>query len=483
VGTKLLAIKTTIYSIYFKLILIQVYLLLFRGLLMHRRTFIRLLSINALCFAYANNSLANSTKQNNKKVLVIGAGISGLAAANKLQNNGYSVMVLEARSHSGGRIMTDRSLGVTFEIGAGWIHSPRGNPISDLVKQVNASTIVTDDDSLKVYQNNNEQITDRMLDKLDSAYERLLEKVDNKIERKQNLSLYEAILDIDKSALEDPLMLWALSAFTEFDVGGAIEKISAYYFDEDKGFDGDDVILPNGYDEILKPLLSDLDIKYNQFVQTIDYSYQSLIVKTNSSEYKADYVICSVPLGILKSKLVQFIPELPDNYQKSINKIPMGNVTKALLKFPHSFWPVSTQYFGNISKTKGKWPYFVNYRKFSNSNILLALSFGDYAQHAENLSNEQIKDELLIVLKRMFGKNIPEPESIIISRWSKDPFTLGAYSYTGVGITPNDFNQLAVPINQNLFLIGEHTTFNYHGTVHGAYLSGIAAADKIIKQL
>jgi len=59
---------------------------------MHRRTFIRLLSINALCFAYANNSLANSTKQNNKKVLVIGAGISGLAAANKLQNNGYLLL-------------------------------------------------------------------------------------------------------------------------------------------------------------------------------------------------------------------------------------------------------------------------------------------------------------------------------------------------------------------------------------------------------
>jgi monoamine oxidase len=446
---------------------------------MHRRAFIRLLSINTLALAYAKSALAQVTKQNGKKVLVIGAGISGLTAAHKLLNKGYTVQVLEAKSYSGGRILTNRSLGTIFEVGAGWIHSPEGNPISDLVKQINASTIVTDDDSLKVYQKNG-PITERMLDELDKAYEKLLEKVDDEIERNQHISLYEAILKVDKKALDDPLMLWALSAFTEFDVGGAIEKISAYYFDEDKGFEGDDVILTNGYDEILNPLLTGLEIQYRQLVKSIDYSNKQIIVQTTNSEYQADFVICSVPLGMLKSNQLQFIPKLPGSYQKSINKIPMANVTKVLLKFPDSFWPVSTQYFGNISNTKGKWPYFVNYRKLSDSNVLLALSFGDYAQHAEKLTDEQIQKELMTVLKRMFGKNIPQPNAILVSRWSKDPFTMGAYSFTGVGVTPKDFNQLAIPVNQRLFLVGEHTTFDYHGTVHGAYLSGITAAEKII---
>ena len=73
-------------------------------------------------------------------VIVIGAGIAGLAAAKKLVGLGYSVVVLEATSQIGGRIRTDRSLGAAFDLGAGWIHGPKGNPISKLAKQAKASS-------------------------------------------------------------------------------------------------------------------------------------------------------------------------------------------------------------------------------------------------------------------------------------------------------------------------------------------------------
>src|SRR5262245_53226635 len=61
--------------------------------------------------------------------LVIGAGVSGLAAARELKSQGLQVTVLEARDRIGGRVWTDRSLGVPIDMGASWVNGVRDNPI------------------------------------------------------------------------------------------------------------------------------------------------------------------------------------------------------------------------------------------------------------------------------------------------------------------------------------------------------------------
>jgi NADPH-dependent 2,4-dienoyl-CoA reductase/sulfur reductase-like enzyme len=88
---------------------------------------------------------------NGKSVVVIGGGISGLAAAKKLKEKGFTVIVLEAQEKVGGRIRTDRSLGVAFDEGASWIHGPKGNPITSLASQAGANTFLTSDDSVEVF--------------------------------------------------------------------------------------------------------------------------------------------------------------------------------------------------------------------------------------------------------------------------------------------------------------------------------------------
>ncbi|MCH8247764.1 MAG: FAD-dependent oxidoreductase, partial [Bacteroidetes bacterium] len=118
-------------------------------------------------------------------------------------------------------------------------------------------------------------------------------------------------------------------------------------------------------------------------------------------------------------------------------------------------------------------------RTFSSVNVLVGFCFGNYAPVVEQKTDAEIKDEVTGILRTMFGASVSEPSSVIVTRWSTDAHTFGAYSYPGVGNVPDDFNRFAEPINNRLFFAGEHTTFDYHGTVHGAYLSGLEAANRI----
>src|SRR5688572_7447583 len=80
-------------------------------------------------------------------VLVLGAGMAGLAAARALADDGYEVTVVEGRDRIGGRIWTDRSLGVPLDLGASWIHQSKGNPITELAREAGAATAATDYDN------------------------------------------------------------------------------------------------------------------------------------------------------------------------------------------------------------------------------------------------------------------------------------------------------------------------------------------------
>ena len=114
---------------------------------------------------------------NGKTVIVIGAGISGLAAAQKLKQEGFTVVVLEAQEKVGGRIRTDRSLGVAFDEGASWIHGPNGNPITNLAFESDANTFLTDDDNVKVFDTNGTAYSDNVLTNAEDDFDNAIDAV------------------------------------------------------------------------------------------------------------------------------------------------------------------------------------------------------------------------------------------------------------------------------------------------------------------
>jgi phytoene dehydrogenase-like protein len=155
---------------------------------------------------------------NGKTVVVIGGGISGLAAAKKLKEKGFTVIVLEAQEKVGGRMRTDRSLGVAFDEGASWIHGPNGNPITNLASQSGANTFLTSDDSVKVFDTNGTAYSDTILTNAENQFTNALNAV--RSAGTQTQSFQTVFNSLYPTQANDRLWKYMLSAFLEFNTGG-----------------------------------------------------------------------------------------------------------------------------------------------------------------------------------------------------------------------------------------------------------------------
>ena len=456
---------------------------------MQRRNFIHrsltgfplLLSVPQLLMACATDQddVIIPVTANSKTVLVIGAGISGLAAAKKLKNKGFNVTVLEAQEKVGGRTTTDRRLGIAFDAGASWIHGPKGNPITNLVAQAGANTYLTDDDSLAIYDTSGKSYSDSVLDDNYKQYTAALATVQNigTISK----SFQEVFNAKYPNKLNDRLWKFMLSAYLEFDTGSDISDLSSINFQDDEAFDGSDLIITDGYDKITDFLAKDLTIRLNTRVTNIDYSKTKAVVTAGGTTIEADYVLVTVPLGVLKKNVIGFSPALPAEKNRAIQSLKMSAVNKFLLIWDKPFWDINVQYVGFTPETKGKFNYFMNVKKFASANALMTFAFGNYGIQTEIMTDSQVITEIMTHLKAIYGNNTPSPTSMLRTKWSTNINAYGSYSFATNGTTSADFDVLAQAINNKLFFGGEHTSHDYRGTVHGAYLSGIREADKIIQ--
>ncbi|MGA0199854.1 MAG: flavin monoamine oxidase family protein [Prochlorotrichaceae cyanobacterium] len=415
-------------------------------------------------------------------VIILGAGMAGLAAAQTLTAAGVSVVVLEARDRLGGRIVTDRTWGIPLDLGAAWVHGSDNNPLMRLVKQSQSSPFATEDDSVVVYNHRGKPIADRLLDDGEEQYENLLDDVLDLAEaRGKDMSIMDALMELDPEILDDPLMVYQLSAYLEFDLGGAIENLSARYWDSDEVFDGEDVLLREGFDRLVTTLAQGVDVRFEQIVTQVQLTDTGVTIVTDQGEWQAERVICTLPLGVLQAGDVQFTPTLPKAITNGWQAVRVGRVNKVFLEFAEPFWDKQTHYFGYFAPEKGQYPYFLNLYPLYQFPGLVTFAVGTYAQTMEQQSDETIVAEILEHLETMFGQSIPTPRRVEITRWGSDRFAKGSYSYIAVGAKPKDFKQMGFPVDDRLFFAGEHTNVDYRGTAHGAYLSGVEAAEAVLE--
>ncbi len=415
---------------------------------------------------------------NGKKVIIIGAGISGLAAAKKLKEKGFNVTVLEAQDKVGGRLRTNRTLGIGFDEGASWIHGINGNPITILAQKAGMNTFETIDDQADAcYDIGGILRNSTSYDNAETELYSILNTLKNSGSTTQS---FESIFNnLYPTKAADRLWRFLLSTYVTFDTGD-LNNLSSILYNEGEEYGGTEKIATNGYDTIANYMANGLNTQLNQRVSKVDYSSTQIKVTHNGNVTEADYVLVTVPLGVLKANSIQFIPSLPSAKQNAIEKVGMNCVNKFLLTWDTAFWD-DNQYISYTPEIKDKFNYFVNVKKFHPSvNALMTFAYADYARQTEMMTDAQIIDEIMFHLKDIYGNSIPNPTNLLRTKWQINENSFGAYSYTAVGTEMQHFDDLAEEVNDKLFFAGEHTEVDYFSTVHGAYLSGIREADKII---
>ncbi|MFN8382452.1 MAG: FAD-dependent oxidoreductase [Anaerolineales bacterium] len=419
------------------------------------------------------------------KVLVIGAGMSGLAAARTLADKGVSVIVLEARDRIGGRTWTDSSLGLPLDLGASWIHGVTGNPITKLAKEFNADTVPTDYENGILYDADGSEISNSDYAETEDLFNSIYEEVAAMQEDTDNdMSLQQAFDEVvaDRNLSEDELRKLQFYAYQEtaLEYGADPADLSLWEWDQDEVFGGKDVVFPQGYSQITNRLAQGLDIRLDEKVTRISYGVDGVEVETSSGTFGGEKAIVTLPLGVLKHASVKFEPSLPESKQAAIDRLAMGVLNKVYLKFPEVFWNEEIENFGYLGETLGEWCDWMSFVPYVGAPVLMAFHGGEKGFALENLSDDAIIAGAMKTLRVIYGDAIPEPKGYLITRWGQDPFSFGAYSHIPPFASGDDYDALFAPVNDVLYFAGEATSREYPATQHGAYLTGVAAATELL---
>jgi monoamine oxidase len=221
-------------------------------------------------------------------------------------------------------------------------------------------------------------------------------------------------------------------------------------------------------------------VALGQVVRAIRWARGKVEVVTDTAVYTAPTAIITLPLGVLKAGNVSFSPGLPPAKQEAIQKLGMGILNKCYFRFPHQFWPDEYDWLQYRAPRTGEWAEWINFARVSDEPILLGFNAADFGREIESWRDEQIVASGMASLRQLFGRDIPDPLEYQLTRWGQDRFSYGSYSFNAYGSHPRMRDALAAPVEDTLFWAGEATSRDYAATVHGAYLSGVAAAEAVM---
>ncbi len=159
----------------------------------------------------------------------------------------------------------------------------------------------------------------------------------------------------------------------------------------------------------------------------------------------------------------------------------MGVLNKCCLKFSRAFWPEKVDWLEYISAKRGEWVEWFSFMRIAKQPILVGYNTAEFGHKIEQWTNEEIVESAMKTLRTLYGRQTPDPLDFQITRWAADPFALGAYSFNALGSEPKMRDELAKSLGGEVFFAGEATERQHFGSVHGAYLSGLRAAQEILK--
>ncbi|XP_055881428.1 uncharacterized protein LOC106052168 [Biomphalaria glabrata] len=440
-----------------------------------------------------------------KEVVVIGSGIAGLAAARRVASDqsNFSVAVYEARrDRFGGRVWTDKfedknARGLAVDLGGSGLNVvSKNNPLIELAESFDLKSISLDSLQFIVPWEQKVYSRDDLSEITNKAFQILGKALNESKSMKLDVSVKDAV---DKVLKAEQLLERPEAYFVRCLPSYILGDYSMHQYKPEHLDIGYEKVLLDGMGELVDRLLSGspdeapLHLYLNKAARQIkvDKKRHKVLVRfQDGSQVSADRLVVAVPSSVVRDGDLLFEPPLPKHYHLAIKEIGMSAGDKIIVQFEHAFWSNDYGVFIRAVKEKvkiGQLQTWINIKRLAGVNTLASFLTGDAAVRFEKLTEENAKQLVLDVLIEMFGEEKVLTGGKIVkfqrSKWVSDEFSKGASTYPKVGSDPALWDTFAQPLCPYIYFAGEHTLFDGHGSLHGAYNSGIRAGDQIMTGL
>lgn len=409
-------------------------------------------------------------------VIVIGAGVAGLAAARHLTAAGRHVLLLEARERLGGRILTVRDAlsPLPVELGAEFVHGT--SPV--LWNIIDSARLPT----MEVMGDNYHSLGGK-LEK--SAPEPDFQRVYEAMRQAPEQSFAEFIAN----SKFDEATRAEITQYIEGFNAAAKEDLSTGYVleTEEAGISDRTFRMLAGYDQLVRWLWHGLDsrltdLRLNTEVRAIRWRRGEVDVETSRAWFHGSKAIITAPIGVLSSGAIRFDPE-PPVLRPVCEAMDMGQTVRVVMRFRERFWERDGKdrlsFLFSDDEIMPTWWTSMPGR----TSVITGWSAGPKAATLLGKSEDEIVDQAIHALARILkldpGFVARRLEAAHHHDWHGDPYSRGAYCYVRPG--GMDVQRwLGQPVQDTLYFAGEATEATGNcGTVHGAIASGINVGRRI----
>ncbi|MFK5736658.1 FAD-dependent oxidoreductase [Pseudomonas urmiensis] len=436
------------------------------------------------------SSGAAIAKDKTPTAIVVGGGLAGLTAAYELQNKGWQVTLLEAKSGMGGR-----SGLATSE----WIGNGKAQPVlNQYVDRFKLETLpapefvrtpgyLIDGEYFNATDLATKQpATAEALKRYEKTLDDLARSIDDPLNPQANSTLF-ALDQINVSTWLDKLQLPTTARQlinqqirTRYDEPS---RLSLLYFAQQtrvyRGVSDRDLRaarLPGGSPVLAQAFVKQLKtIKTSSPVTSIVQDKDGVTVKVGSVGYQADYLVLAVPLRALAK--IQMTPGLDSKHLAALKGTNYGWRDQLMLKFKTPVWESRARMSGEIFSNAGLGMLWIEPALKGGANVVINLS-GDNARLLQAFGDKQMVDQVLIRLHAFYPQARGAFTGYEVKRYSTDAGTGGAYLAYGPGQISKYWRLWERPV-QRVAFAGEHTDALYPGTLEGALRSGQRAAGQV----
>ena len=406
-------------------------------------------------------------------IVVVGAGAAGIAAGRRLAEAGADFIVLEARSRIGGRAWTVEREWLPFDLGCGWLHSGDLNPWSRIAE----ASGLTIDRTPAPWTSDERDLS------FGGTEFRAYRVAIAAFYRRLNVAGSRPGNDGDDRAAADFLEAggrWneLFNAVSTYANGAELDRISAQ---DVSRFEDNEVNwrVREGYGTAVAGYGAKLPVALDCAVTGIDHSGARLKIETARGAVRAKCAIVTLPTASIANESVRFTPALPEKIEAAAG-LPLGLADKVWLALEAAEeFPAETRVFGRTDRTETG-AYHV--RPFGRP-VIEAYFGGRLARRLEEEGEGAAAAFAIEELAAQLGSGIrARLRPLAATGWFQDPFARGSYSHALPG-QAGARSVLAQPVEERLFFAGEACSAGSFSTAHGAYETGVAAAEAVLRVL